>query len=90
MQKVKETAEKTDETVGPEKKEDMKSEKNDLKAAENNDPLPSTSSQISVDSDEEYLKNRLYKKSFFYLQLQWCKKQQDFIKLCQDMMETHE
>ena len=57
---------------------------------EKEDPIPSTSSQSVGNEDLDVEENKRYKKSFSYLQHQWCKQQPDFVKLRQDLIEKHE
>ena len=58
-----------------------KIEKDDLKTTENDEPMPSTSHHVSTDRDEELEPTKIFKKSLTKLQLQWCRKQPEFLQL---------
>ena len=54
---------------------------NDLKTTEKDEVMPSTSGQQATDRDEEVEPTKMFKKSLTKLQLQWCRKQPEFLKL---------
>ena len=53
------------------------------------EPIPSTS-VASSKKDTEDNEGKKYKKSLIYLQFQWCKKQPDYLKLRQELMDKYE
>ena len=59
---------------------ELKIEKDDLKTTENDEPMPSTSHHGSTDHDEELEPTKMFKRSTTKLQLEWCRKQPDFIQ----------
>jgi len=75
VEDVKENTASTSNKTGPEIK------KNDLETTENNEPKPSTSGQKATDRDEELEPTKMFKKSLTQLQLQWCRKQPEFLQL---------
>ena len=65
----------TSNKTGPEIKD------SDLKTTENDEPIPFTSGQKAIDRDEELEPTKIFKKSLTKLQLQWCRKQPEFLQL---------
>ena len=53
------------------------------------EPTPSTSAP-SNKKDTKDNEGKKYKKSLIYLQFQWCKKQPDYLKLRQELMDKYE
>ena len=70
----------TENTTSGANKTGSKIEKDDLKTTENDEPMPSTSHHESADRDEELEPTKMFKKSTTKLQLEWCRKQPDFIQ----------
>jgi len=76
-------------SISSTEKDDITTGEKDLKQNENKLPVPSTSAQSWADFDAENEASKIYKKSFAFLQFQWCKQQPDFIKLRQELSEKH-
>ena len=51
------------------------------------EPIPSTS---AASKNEDGQEGKKYRKSLVYLQFQWCKKQPDYLKLRQELMDKYE
>ena len=76
-------------SISSTEKDDITTGEQDLKPNENKLPVPSTSAQSWADFDAENEATKIYKKSFAFLQFQWCKQQPDFIKLRQEISERN-
>ena len=71
----------TENTASTSNKTGPEIKNSDLKTTENDEPMPSTSGQKATDRDEELEPTKIFKKSLTKLQLQWCRKQPEFLQL---------